>query len=152
MTLIPAAEQLLHVLVALGVPAARGVGVGQLVHQGDRRPPRQDGVEVHLLQHHAAVLDLAPRHLLQVADQGGGLGPAVRLDDADDHVHALLLEPLPLLEHLVGLADAGGEAEVDLQPAPLLLAEQRQELLRARARRYQSLIDAPLPPRPRREV
>ena len=57
------------------------------------------------------------------------LGPAVRLDDADDDIHALLLEPVALLEHLVGLADAGREAEVDLQPAALLLADQRQELL-----------------------
>ena len=62
------AEQLLHVLVALGVPAARGVGVGQLVHQRDRRPALEHRVEVHLFQHHAAVLDLPPRHLLQVAD------------------------------------------------------------------------------------
>src|SRR5262249_13410319 len=59
-------------------------------------------------------------------------GAAVRLDDADSDVHALLLQALPLLEHFVGLADAGGEAEVDLQPAPLLVADQRQEALRRR--------------------
>ena len=53
----------------------------------------------------------------------------MRLDDADDHVHALPLEPLALLQHLVGLADAGGEAEVDLEPAALLLADQGEELL-----------------------
>src|SRR5581483_11958422 len=52
-----------------------------------------------------------PRDLLEVADQRGGVGPAVRLDHPDDRVHALLLEPLALLEHLVGLAHPGGEPE-----------------------------------------
>ena len=53
----------------------------------------------------------------------------MRLDDADGHVHALSLEAVALLQHLVGLADAGGKAEVDLEPAALLVADQRQELL-----------------------
>ena len=133
MTLMPACKQFLDVLVALGVAAARCVGVGQLVHQGHLRPAGQDGVEVHLFQHDAAVLDAPPRHLLQLAELRRRLGPAVRLDDADDHVHALLLQALAFLQHLVGLADAGGEAEVDLEPAALLLADQRQEMLRRRS-------------------
>ena len=57
MTWMPGAEQLLDVLVALGVAAAGGVGVGQLVDQADGRPAREDGVEVHLAEGHAAVLD-----------------------------------------------------------------------------------------------
>src|SRR5262249_3664140 len=101
----------------------------QLIDQGDGRAARQQGVEIHLLKNHAAVLDAPPRQLLQVADQGGGVGPAVRLDDADNDVNPLLLEPLALLEHLEGLADAGGETEVDLEPAALLVADQAQEVL-----------------------
>src|SRR5262249_59826041 len=46
-----------------------------------------------------------------------------------DDVHPLLLQPLRLLEHLVSFAHARGEAEVDLQPAALLAADQGQELL-----------------------
>ena len=61
-----------------------------------------------------------------------GLRPAVRLDEADHHVDALPLQPVALLEHVVGLADPGGEAEIDLQPAALLLADQRQKVLRVR--------------------
>src|SRR5262249_11468475 len=47
-----------------------------------------------------------------------------------------------LQEHLVGLPDPGGEAEVDLQPAPLLLPQHRQELLGRGA----SLISVHVPP------
>ena len=43
-------EQLLDVLVALGVAAAGRVGVGELVDQHQLRPPREDGVEVHLVE------------------------------------------------------------------------------------------------------
>ena len=52
-----------------------------------------------------------------------------------DHVDALPLEAVPLAEHGVGLADAGRRAEVDLQPAPLLAADQVEELLGSRAGR-----------------
>ncbi len=53
----PGVEQILDVLVALGVAAAGGVGVGQLVDQADGRPAGQDGVEVHLAEGDAAILD-----------------------------------------------------------------------------------------------
>ena len=132
MTLMPARSNSSHVLITLGIAAARGVGVGQLVHQGHRAADGEHGVEVHFLQHDAAILDAAARHLLQLADLRRGLGPAMRLDDADDHVDALPFEPLAFLQHLVGLADAGREAEIDLEPAALLFADQRQELLRRR--------------------
>ena len=80
------------------------------------------------------ILDAPARHLLQIAiNERRRLGAAVRLDHADDHVDALPLQTVRLLQHLVGLADAGGEAEVDLQPAALLLANQAQEVLRRRA-------------------
>ena len=123
------AEQVLDVLIALAVLAARGVGVRQLVDEADRRPPREDRVEVHLAERDAAVVDLAGRDHLEVADLLGGLGAAVGLDDADGDVDALLLEPLPLAEHRVRLADARRRAEVDLEPAPLLAADQAEELL-----------------------
>ena len=54
-------EQLQHVLVALAVATAGRVGVRELVDDGDGRLALQDGVEIHLLDGHVAVLDLAPR-------------------------------------------------------------------------------------------
>ncbi len=44
---------------------ARGVGVGQLIDQRQLRPSRQDSVQVHLLQHRAAVLEPQPGNVLQ---------------------------------------------------------------------------------------
>ncbi len=125
-------QQFLHVLITLAVAAARGVGVGQFVHQGHLRPTSEDGVEVHFFQHDAAILDAPPRHLLQIAHLCQGVGPAMRFDDADDDVDALLFEALRFLQHLVGLADAGREAQINLEPAPLLFADQRKESLRRR--------------------
>ena len=77
----------------------------------------QDGVEVHLLERAALVLDLAARHDLQPDELRLGLGAAVGLDQADDDVDALGLAPARGRQHLVGLADAGRGAEEDLQLA-----------------------------------
>ena len=65
----------------------------------------------------------------RLADLGDGLRPAVRFDEADHHVDALPPQPVALLEHVVGLAHPGGEAEVDLQPAALLAADEVEEKL-----------------------
>jgi hypothetical protein len=49
----------------------------------------------------------------------GGLGAAVGLDETHDDVDALFLQSMGVLEHLVGLSDAGRVPDVDLQlPAP----------------------------------
>ncbi len=53
----------------------------------------------------------------------------MRFHDADDDVDPLALEAMGLLQHFVGLADARREAEIDLQPPPLLLADHRQKAL-----------------------
>ena len=50
-------EQLLDVLVALGVAAAGGVGVGELVDERERGAAGEDRVEVHLLERPALVVD-----------------------------------------------------------------------------------------------
>ena len=91
----------------------------------------------------APVLDLAGRDDLQVADLLGGLGAAVGLDETDDHVDPLRLQAVALAEHGVGLADAGRRAEVDLEPAPPLPADQTEELLGVgSARRSVAAIDS----------
>ena len=55
----PLVEQRDHVLPALGPSGPGDVGVRQLVHDDDLRPPGDDGLDVHLLERHAAVLDAA---------------------------------------------------------------------------------------------
>ena len=103
--------------------------MSQFVDQCDARLPRQECVEIHLFEHDAAILDLPSRHSLQVADLLLGFRPAVRFDVADDDVDALPLQAVGFLQHFVGLADAGREAEIDLEPPPLLLADHRQKSL-----------------------
>ena len=127
-------KDFLDVLVALGVAAAGGVGVGQLVDQRNRRPPLEQRVHVQFLQHDAAVLDPSAGHLLQFADLGDGLRPAMRLHVTDHHVDALAAEPVSLLQHVVGLAHARREAKIDFQPSSLLAANEVQEKLRLRLR------------------
>ena len=121
------AQKLLDVEIALGMAAAGGIGVGELVDQDQRRPALQDGVEVHLLEDAAAILDLAPRQHLEARELGLGLGAAVGLDDTDHDVDALFPAPARRLQHLVGLADARRGAEEDFQLAARFLLRRLQE-------------------------
>ena len=123
------AQQLLDIEVALGVPAARDIGVRQLIDQNDLRLAGNDGVEVHLLEPLPLVLDTPPRNDFEPLQQRLRLFAAVRLDNADNNIVAVLLSRSGLLQHLIGLADARGGADEDLQPAgtaflPLSLFEQ----------------------------
>ena len=63
------------------------------------------------------MLDPPARQHLEPGEQGRGLAPAVGLDDADDHVDAVVLAAPGRGQHLVGLADPGRGAEEDLEPA-----------------------------------
>ena len=110
-------QQLLDVEIALGMAAARRVGVGELVDQHERGTARQDGVEIHFLEHAALVVDLALRDDLEPGKLRLGLGAAVRLDHADHDIDALRLAAAGGDQHLVGLADAGRGAEEDLELA-----------------------------------
>ena len=59
------------------------------------------------------------RQALEALEQGLGLGAPVRLDVADDDVDAARLQHARFFQHLVGLADARGGAEEDLELAAL---------------------------------
>ena len=63
--------------------------------------------------------DFPARQHLQPLQQGIGLGAAMGFDIADHHVAAVLLALPGRLQHGIGLADAGGIAEKDLQLAQL---------------------------------
>ena len=104
MTSMPGVEQLLDVLPALLVPRAGHVRVRELVDERDLRAPREDRVDVHLLERRAAVLDALARDDLEVADLVGRLRAAVRLDEADDDVLAVLAPAPALVQHRERLA------------------------------------------------
>ena len=110
-------QQLLDVEIALGMAAARRVGVGEFVDQRDLRTPRDQRVEVHLLERLVLVVEPLARQHFEALQQRFGLRAAVGLDHADDDVGARLQPGVRALQHLVGLADAGRGADEDLQPA-----------------------------------
>ena len=116
-----AAQQLFDVEIALGMTAARRIGVGELVDQHDLRPAGDDGVEVHLLEPLALVFDAPARDDLEAFQQRLRLLAAVGLDDADDDVVAVLLSGAGLLQHLVGLADARRRTHEDPELADAAL-------------------------------
>jgi len=107
----------------LGLRPSGALVWGQFVDQRHLRLAGEDGVDVHLLDRDAVVLDAPAGHDVQTFQQLGRLGAAMGLDDAGDHVDAVGLEPVAFGQHLVGLADARAIAEVDLQPAPLGAAD-----------------------------
>ena len=93
------------------------VGVSQLVDQDDVRSGGHDRVEVELFELPVAVQDHPGRHDLEVPELGLGLAATMALDPAD-HDFLARLRPAPrLAEHGVGLAHAGGRAQVRAQPA-----------------------------------
>ncbi len=89
----------------------------------------QKGIHIHLWQRRAAVGDLQPRDDLKIRHQGLSLGPAMRFDIADDHIHAFSAALMRSFEHGVSLADTGRVPQENLQPAARLL-----RLLRLNAR------------------
>ena len=110
-------QQLFHVLPALGVARARGVGVRQLVHEHEGRGAGQDAVQVELPERDAAVGDLPARQHLEPLQERLRLPPAVGLHHAHHHVHPFGL-PLPGgLQHGVRLPHARHRPQEHLEPA-----------------------------------
>jgi hypothetical protein len=105
------------VLPALLVARPGHVGMRKLVDQGHRGVAGQDRVQVHLRECAFTIGDLAARNHLQPLEQLSRMPPAVGLDVPDDDVRAALGATTALIEHGVGLPDAGGSAQVDPQLA-----------------------------------
>src|ERR1700732_852390 len=99
------AEQLLDVEKTLGMASSGRVGMSELIDQHELRPAPQDGIEIHLLQGAAPVIDLAAGYHLEPGEQRFGLAPAVTFDQADDDIDAFAILRLRRLQHLVSLAD-----------------------------------------------
>ena len=109
----PRPQQLLDVLIPLGVAAAGGGGVGQLIHQQQLGVAGQGTVQVKLLQGDALVRHGFGGQDLQPLQQRHGLRPGVGLNIAGHHVNPRLLGTVGGLQHGVGLPHAGGIAKKD---------------------------------------
>ncbi len=82
----PGGKQLFHVEIALGVPAAGCIRMGEFVDKRQFRAAGKKGVEVHFVEHPPFVLDGLARDNLQTVKQGFRFGPAMGLHDAGHHV------------------------------------------------------------------
>jgi len=102
------------VLVALAVSRAGCIRVRQLVHQDQLRFPRDNGVDVHLLERLSAVGQRHAGNELEAGGEGVRFFPLVALQVSDDDVGSFQPFALRLLEHRKGLADPRGHAEKDL--------------------------------------
>src|SRR5262245_52788881 len=120
--------------------APGGVRMRELVDDAHLRLSREDGVDVHFLQHDAAVFDLALGNDLEIADLRVGLRASVGFDEADDNVDALAPEGMGILEHRVGLANARGSANIDTQPRALGSLNPRQHLIACWPRELDHLV------------
>src|SRR5216683_2338657 len=87
----------------------------EFIDDGELRLARDDGVDVHLFEGHAAVRNLAKRDKFEVADTGGGFGPAVRLDETEHDVVSLFTELTSFFEHAVGFPYTCRAAEIDFE-------------------------------------
>ena len=110
-------QQFLDIEIALGMAAAGRIGMGEFIDQRDLRAARDQRIEVHLLEHLVLVVEPLARKHFEALQQRLGLRPAMGLDHADDDIDAGLQPGMRALQHLVGLADAGGGADENLEPA-----------------------------------
>ena len=114
---MPCFQQLFDILVALGVAAAGDIGVRQLVDQDEAGSPLERSVDVELAQDAIDVDRWLARQDLEALEQRLGFLAAMRLDDADDDIHALFQLGAGRLQHLVGLADPRRSTHEDLELA-----------------------------------
>ena len=62
---------------------------------------------------------LPPGDYFKAFQEFGGSRPAVRFDQSDHHIDTFRLQPVCLLQHLIGFPDTGGISKVDLQTSTL---------------------------------
>src|SRR6201999_4545816 len=79
-------EEKKDVFVALAVAAAGDVGVSELVDENALGMALEDGVDVHLTEEGALVVDLAGGDVFELLRKLGGAFATVRFYDADDDV------------------------------------------------------------------
>jgi len=126
-------EQLLHILPALGVAAAGGVAVRQLVDQRQFGRVGEQTVEVHLAEFQTAIRQAQRWLLWQPQQQRLGLAAAVTFHHPGAQQHALAQLCVSSLEHGVGLAHARRRAEEHLEPATSLAGQVGEQRFGAQA-------------------
>ena len=92
-------ENVLNILISLGIAAAGDVGVGQFIDDGHLRLAVDDGIDIHFLDDDARDIRPCRRGMTSSPSmQFGGFGSAVGFDKADDDVDSFFLEAMGLLQ------------------------------------------------------
>ena len=125
----PCLQDFEDVLVPFAVLASINVGVCEFVHERDLGFALDDGVDVHLLEQRAFVVQLAARHMIEAGGEFGDALASVGLDDSDDHVLSTATSADSLAEHVVRLSNTWGVAEKQLEDCLLLFGSRLLEPL-----------------------
>ena len=114
----PGVAQFLDVLPALGMAAARRIGVGQLVDQRHLRAAGQHRVDIEFAEGMGAVGDGGAGQDLEGRGQRHRLGAAMGFDDAGDDILAIAQHLRACPQHLEGFAHTGRGTQKYLEAAP----------------------------------
>ena len=106
-------EELFRVLPAMEVTTARGIIVGEAVHQTHLRSPSQNGFDIH----HGCTVDHPKRDDFHLLQQVADFGRELELGGSHKHVFPSLATPPAFLQHTKRLAHARGVTQENLQPA-----------------------------------
>ena len=103
------------------MPCTRGIRMRQFIDQDQGGVAGQGGIEVKFVEGGATILHGTTWQHVEPLQQGCGLGPAVGIDPAHDHIDALGTPLVGGFKHGVRFANAGRGAKEDLEfPAGLL--------------------------------
>ncbi len=92
-------QDVIHVLPALGIAAARGIIVRQFIHQAHARMTAEDGRHIQNLVILSGVGLPQRGDALDFGHEGVQVGCERTLDGAHHHVLAALLAAAPLVQH-----------------------------------------------------
>src|SRR4029079_4595958 len=110
-----AVEQLEDVLIPLLVPAPWHVRVREVIDDTDLWPAPQNRVDVHLFQHHTAILNRTARNDLEIPDLGICVGPPVGLDETHDDTASLTPRIVRIPQHRICLSNTWRGPDVEPQ-------------------------------------
>ena len=94
----------------------------KFVDDGELRPPRQQPVEIHLLEGLALVGKRFAGKDFKTVQQRLRFQPPVSLDNADHNINAGVQLGMRALQHFIGLANAGSSTKKYLQATAAVFA------------------------------
>jgi len=117
-TSIFAARSSWDVFIALAVAAAGDVGVGELINEDDAGAAGEDGVNIHLFERSALVIDFLAGNGFELRGEFLDALAAMSFNDADNDVFSAAFAPEGLAQHAVGFADAWSVPKEEFENPP----------------------------------